>query len=295
MSASPQFIEYVRNSLGGLQSDSWLTAECYCTCINSDELSHIRLAFLYLANHCPGGKKSEGAVGCLKVLGFLGSSYQRIIIMIVSSLYPLHLAWASFCDKPSQIGEIPKCASTRSIEGVRFDRSFLEQIHLLSNDWEQLLPGTKHYLDKEAKRAELIGLVDKSDNAVLFINKLMKEATSQVLPIALKYFSYPALRPGWSTLQVVDPHVGPGAAASRLKALMQLGIVKEEQILYRVLVPVEAHQLPFAAVIPCESDSESDSDDGKSEDENSVIDEGSSQKEHGGDDEGESEKEKKHG
>ena len=141
-------------------------------------------------------------------------------------------------------------------------------------------------MDKEAKRAEVIGLVDKSDNAVPFINKLMKEATSQVLLIALKYFFYLALRPGWSILQVVDPHEGPGAAASILKALMQLGIVKEEQILYRVLVPVEAHQLPFAAVIPCESDSESDSDDGKSDDENSVIDEGSSQKEHGDDDEG---------
>ena len=88
----------------------------------------------------PWGEKSEGAVGCLKVLGFLGSSYKRIIIMIVSSLYPLHLVWASYCDKLSQIGEIPKCASTRFIEGVRFDRSFLEQIHLLSTDWEQPLP-----------------------------------------------------------------------------------------------------------------------------------------------------------
>ena len=65
-----------------------------------------------------------------------------------------------------------------------------------------------------------------------------------------------------------------------LKALMLLGIVKEEQILYRVLIPVAEHLLPFAEVIPCESESDSDSesDDGKSDDENSVTDEGSREK-----------------
>ena len=219
----------------------------------------------------PWGEKSEGAVGCLKVLGFLGSSYQRIIIMIVSSLYPLHLGWASFCDKPSQIGEIPKCASTRSIEGVRFDRSFLEKIHLLSTDWERLLPDTKEYLDKEAKRAEAIDLVDKKENAVLFINNLMKEATSQVLPIALKYSFYPALRPGWSILQVVDPHVGPRAASAILKALTLLGIIEKEQVLDEVLVPVVEDELPFTDVDPCGS--ESDSDDGESDEEKSITDE----------------------
>ena len=60
--ASIQFIEYVRNSLGGCDSESWLTAEGYCTCIDSDELSelsHIMLSFLYLANHCPGGKNQK--------------------------------------------------------------------------------------------------------------------------------------------------------------------------------------------------------------------------------------------
>ena len=145
-------------------------------------------------------------------------------------------------------------------------------------------------MDKEAKRAESIDLVDKSDNAVLFVNKLMKEATSQVLPISLKYFFYPALRPGWSILQDVDPCVGPRAAASILKALMQLGIVKEEQVLTGILVPVVEHQLPFAIVDPCES--ESDSDEGESDDENSVTDERSRKKNNSEDDEGESEKEK---
>ena len=57
--ASIQFIEYVRNSLGGCDSESWLTAESYSTCIDSNELSHIMLSFLCLANHCPGGKNQK--------------------------------------------------------------------------------------------------------------------------------------------------------------------------------------------------------------------------------------------
>jgi hypothetical protein len=57
---------------------------------------------LHLANHAPGAKKGEGAVGCLSLLGLLVSPLQRNI-MIVASLQSLHLMWASFCDKPAQM------------------------------------------------------------------------------------------------------------------------------------------------------------------------------------------------
>ena len=126
-------------------------------------------------------------------------------------------------------------------------------------------------MNKEAKRAEAIDLVDKKENAVLFINNLMKEATSQVLPIALKYFFNPALCPGWSILQVVDPHLGPRAASAILKALTLLGIIEKEQVLDEGLVPVVEDELPFTVVDPCES--ESDSDDGESDEEKSITDE----------------------
>jgi hypothetical protein len=79
------------------------------------------LTFLYMANHSPGAKKADGAQGCLSVLGFLGSPFQRITLMLVAKLYPMHIEWAIFSDKPSEIGIKPMCAGTRSIEGVRFD------------------------------------------------------------------------------------------------------------------------------------------------------------------------------
>jgi hypothetical protein len=154
--ATPTLIKYVCEFFGGEESEQWLIAKKYCTCIDSEELSHTMLSFWYLANHAPGAKKGEGAVGCLSVLGFLGSPFQRITIMIVASLYPIHLMWASFSDKSAQIGTKPNCASTRSIEGVRFDRSFLESMSKLSLNWDLFLPTSKVFLDKEAIRCSRI-------------------------------------------------------------------------------------------------------------------------------------------
>ena len=58
---------------GGEETDDWKTAKDYCVCIDSNDLSQFMLTFWYLANHTPGGRKGEGLVECMKVLGFLGS------------------------------------------------------------------------------------------------------------------------------------------------------------------------------------------------------------------------------
>lgn len=112
--ATSTLIEYVCDYFRGIESEDWLVAKQHCTYINSDELSCTVVSFWYLANHTPGGKKGERAVGCLSVLGFLASPFRRITIMIVASLYPIHLSWASFSDKAAQIGIKTNCASTRS-------------------------------------------------------------------------------------------------------------------------------------------------------------------------------------
>ena len=56
------------------------------------------LSIWYLASHLPGRKKEEGAVGCLNILGFLGSAFQRIRVVIIAALYPIHFAWAKFLE-----------------------------------------------------------------------------------------------------------------------------------------------------------------------------------------------------
>lgn len=196
--ASTTLTKFVCDSFGGSESENWLQAKQYCTCINSDELLHTMLTFWYLANHTPGGKKGEGAVGCFSVIGFLGSPNQRITIFLVVALYPVHLSLAKFSDKPAEIGIKPKCASTRSIEGVRFDRSFLQSMALLPDEWAAFIPDAKTFLEKEAKRARDLGLVESQEEVIEFFDNLMKKGTLSVMSIALKYFFFPGLRPAWS-------------------------------------------------------------------------------------------------
>lgn len=228
--ASPDLVEHVCKFFGGPESENWVIAKKFCTCIDSTDLSHTMLSFWYLANHSPGGKKGEGAIGCLRVLGFLGSPYHRITIKIVASLYPIHLSWAAFADKNSEIGVRPKCPSTRSVEAVRFDRGFLQAMSQLAGQWEKFLPDSKAFLDSEAQRAEDLELVSNKDEVTAYFNDLMSKGTCNVLKMALKYFFYPGLRPGWSILQVVDPFVGPKAAGAILSALTILGNIAPEDI-----------------------------------------------------------------
>jgi hypothetical protein len=123
------------------------------------------------------------------------------------------------------------CASTRSTEGVRFDRGFIEAMAKLGNNWGEVLPEAKDFMEKEAKRAEDIKLVDCKEEVTDFFNGLMKKGTSNVLNVTLKYFFRPGLRPGWCILQVVDPYVGPRAATAILIALIKLGLIELERYL----------------------------------------------------------------
>ena len=66
----------------------------------------------------------------------------------------------------------------------------------LSTNWEVFLQTAKVFLDKEAKRANDLGLVGSENEVMKFFTDLMKNGTSSVLQIALKYLFYPGLRPG---------------------------------------------------------------------------------------------------
>jgi hypothetical protein len=55
--ASEKLIDHVSTFFGGKESADWITAVQYCTCIDSDQLSHTMLTFWYLANHAPGAVK----------------------------------------------------------------------------------------------------------------------------------------------------------------------------------------------------------------------------------------------
>jgi hypothetical protein len=109
------------------------------------------------------------------------------------------------------------CASTRSIEGVRFDGGYMEEQTKLGTDWGLFLLEAKDFMQKEAERAK--SLVQSDNGIITIFNSLMVKGTLNVLMIILKYFFYPGLRPGWSILQVVDPYVESHAATAILTTL----------------------------------------------------------------------------
>lgn len=101
--ATEALIKHVRDFLGGEDSEDWKAALKYCVCIDSNDLSFVMLIFLYLANRSPSGKKGEGLIGCMSILGFLGSSVHRVRIYLMSRFYSIHIGWAKFSDSKSEI------------------------------------------------------------------------------------------------------------------------------------------------------------------------------------------------
>jgi hypothetical protein len=228
--ATEDLIEFVKPYFGGEDSLDWKTAIEYCVCIDSNDMSQFMLTFWYLANHTPGGRKGEGLIGCMKVLGFLGSPYQRVSIYIVASLYPIHLEWVKFSDKGSELAKDVKTISTRSIENVLFERYFVESIQHLSTDWKSFLPGVHEFITSESIRAKKLGLIIDENEMQEYFEKQIKKGTDPMMAITLKYFITPSLRIGWSILQVVEPHVGPAAAAAILTVLRRLGYISSDDV-----------------------------------------------------------------
>ena len=235
--ASELLIEKISNYFGGVESDEWIEGCKYCTCMSSDKLSHLMLAFWWLANHTPGGKKGMGLVGCISIIGFLGTPYHRVCLKIAAALYPIHIKWSKFSDRSSEIGIRPQAISTRSIENAIFERNFIREIHHLCTEWSTFLPDVNAYILSEATRALSLGLIEDENIFLEFFNNLMIEGCKGMMEMTSKYFYQPGLRLGWSLLQVVDPYVGPNAAGAILCVLRKMNLInidpsiKDEQLL----------------------------------------------------------------
>lgn len=223
--ATNKLIEMVSNFFGGIESKDWIESSKFFKCVESDDLSHIMLAFWWLANHSPGGKKGEGFTACIQVVGFLATPHHRICMMMANALYPIHLQWTKFSDRVSEIGIVPQSISTRSIENAIFERTFIEQMYKLSTDWKKFLPDVYKFLLGEAKRAVVIGLTETEETIINYFNELVVDGCKSMMSVVSKYFFEPSLRLGWSLLQIVDPVLGPHAAAAILCVLRKVGLI----------------------------------------------------------------------
>ena len=235
--ASQLLIDKISNYLGGVESEEWKEGCKYCTCMSSDKLSHLMLAFWWLANHTPGGKKGMGLVGCISIVGFLGTPFHRICLKLAAALYPIHIKWSKFSDRSSEIGITPQAISTRAIENAIFERNFIGEIHHLCTDWSSFLPEVHAFILSEATRAMSLGLIENENTLLDYFNDLMKEGCKGMMEMTSKYYYQPGLRLGWSLLQVVDPYVGPHAAGAILSVLRKMNLInldlsiKDEQLL----------------------------------------------------------------
>ena len=234
--ASQALIDKVSTYFGGVDSEEWKEGSKFCTCVGVPGLSHLMLAFWWLANHTPGGKKGEGVVGCMSVVGFLGAPHHRVCLKLADALYEIHIKWAEFSDRSTEIGTA-HAISTRAIENVIFERQFVMEIFLLCSDWERKLPGVTEYVELEAKRAVGLNLIGDEDELITYFKNIMNDGCKEIMDIVAKYFYLPGLRLGWSILQVVDPTVGPHAAGAILCVLRKLGLInldpqiKDEKLL----------------------------------------------------------------
>ena len=57
--ASKELIKKVSAYFGGVESEDWKEGSKFCTCVGSSDLSHLMLAFWWLANHTPGEKRGR--------------------------------------------------------------------------------------------------------------------------------------------------------------------------------------------------------------------------------------------
>ena len=245
--ATEKLISMVSNYFGGKETEDWIQVSKYFTCVGTDDLSHIMLSFWWLANHSPGGKKGEGLTSCIQVVGFLGTPHHRVSMMFASALYPIHIQWTMFSDRTSEIGLAPHAISTRAIENAVFERTFTQQIYELCNDWTASLPDVHSFLVKEASRAVKLALTDKEEIMINYFDNLVKDGCKDMMKVVSKYFFLPSLRLGWSLLQVVDPFVGPHAAAAILCVLRKKGLINldpsvtDEQLLAQKQVVEQAN------------------------------------------------------
>jgi hypothetical protein len=257
--ASDELITLAASLCGGQESSDWLSMVPIFKCINKDDISAEMLILFCLSNTAPGGKKGESVIGCAGVLSCFGSPENRIALFVASAFHKIHLRWAGFCDGKTELSTA-ECISTRFREKIRNNRLFIKQMNELSRNWKSFLPGVHEFIEKEATRAEALGLGNKK-HIITNYDKKMKKATKTTIPLTFKYWVEPDLKAGFSLAQNLDPHVGPFAARAILAILRKLGMIEfDENITYDFLVETNSN-IPFAPmphndldegeIIPC--------------------------------------------
>lgn len=171
------------------------------------------LMFYFIAHHSPGGPEGETYINGLQLFGFLCSPTHRVMLSVLSTLYPIQMEWAEFFDGKTKLSTKTTCISTRILESVIFNQKILRWIANLKTNWRIIFADSLNYIEHcewdspESKQA-----------CINRIDDIMLEAIPKMEIKANEYFRAPIMKIGYSLCLILDPIIGPNVAFSYLKA-----------------------------------------------------------------------------
>mmetsp|Transcript_5486 Transcript_5486/g.12502 ORF Transcript_5486/g.12502 Transcript_5486/m.12502 type:complete len:1268 (+) Transcript_5486:159-3962(+) len=249
--ATEELVQIVRSDFDS--EEEWEECVKLFTCIHQrEELSHLILVFMYLANHTPGGVNGEGRKNLSELVAFLSSPMNRISIVLTSALYPKHMEWARFADGVSGTHpEITRMISTRMCEVTPFERQTVKYCFDLQRNWRTALPGAAVFLETEAGRAVELGFAAAIEPVVARFDAIMQEGTTGMVEMSHKYFIEPSMQIGFSVLYCVEPHLAAHWAVSFLEAMSAsgraVGLTEEQRAAF---IPTYAESAPVLPAQP---------------------------------------------
>jgi hypothetical protein len=137
---------------------------------------------------------------------------------VAAGLFPIHTKWAAWADSRSGLNEEAPFGS-RAIELAVFERNILQEISNLTHNWKTTFKTASDFINFESERAYKLKLVESNNHIVLYWKKEMKEAVSQMMDKAIKYFRDPGQGIGWSFIHLTDPYLAPHYASTVLDYL----------------------------------------------------------------------------
>jgi hypothetical protein len=244
--ATIKLLSMIATLYGGEHTFEYQEAIKLCVCVDDPSApSAFILVILLICNHC-GSKDSDSAKNLAELVTFYCSPLHRISIAFGADIYPVHKRFLAFVDSPSEresnAGKI-KTISTREIEfGIYHREMILWYYKYRSNIKSALSQHFVEYVEKESKRAVGIieGVTDDKTCSDWFYKKarhIVKTPASESVPeellldqvginslaMAIDKFSSHFIGPGHILAVLPCPFLGPHAAHSILRALLDTG------------------------------------------------------------------------
>jgi hypothetical protein len=210
------------DSLPG-HENTWAEILKFGRCFNSDKLSHLFLAFMYLCNH----SSATPSKAYWLIVGFLGSPTHRIATYLGSVMQKDHIAFATFVDGKSNCredGQLSRTYSTLALEEVPFMRKTIARVYAIANDFFGVFPEAAAVLRDEAQRAEDLQMEGVTKEIVIdYFKNMVSEHSANMKSQADAYFRDQTLTLGFMVQYLIDYNTAPHAAVVLLDMLQEDG------------------------------------------------------------------------